>query len=101
MTAASAASSRGSIRRMSNKDVAAGVACVSGMGSAGGMGQAECELFGRESGREQEPLSDRDPDPQQELALGFVLHALGNQVQAQVLGDADHGLADRDVGAVV
>jgi hypothetical protein len=56
------------------------------------------EFARQQAGREQEALADLDPKFEQEVALRFGLHALGDQAQAQAAGDAGDGLADRHVG---
>src|SRR5688500_18417600 len=81
-------------------DGAEGGARNQGAGVDDMLADARGELVRREPGCEQEALSHRHPQPHQELPLGFGFHAFGDEPEAEALGDAGHGLADRDIGTV-
>src|SRR5690606_39455928 len=63
--------------------------------------QAAREFVGVQAGREQEALADRHAEFEHEAPLRLRFDAFGHQPQPQAAGDADHRLADRDVGVVV
>src|SRR6478672_7411135 len=70
------------------------------MGREKGQVQAACEFIGAKSRREQETLTDRYAEIEQELSLCLCLDAFRNEAETEAARDAGNGLADGDVRIV-